>query len=134
MPFRPCVDFFFSKNQTKSQQKKGNISIVPPQKETFTAKLPVARKRKKKTTRSERQPNTPQSHPYISIYIARAALFRWMWVMVGGLCFRLTAGNVFCARSERKSPFFCLGSGLWLKFDIFLPNKVCTRFFLVYMV
>ena len=60
---------------------------------------------------------------------ARAALFRWLWVMVGGLCLRLTAGNVFGARNERKSPFFCLGRELWIKFDIFLPNKVCKRFF-----
>ena len=46
---------------------------------------------------------------------ACVALFRW--VMVGGLCLRLTAGNVFCARSERKYPFFCLGRELWLKFE-----------------
>ena len=35
---------------------------------------------------------------------ARAALFRWLWVMAGGLCLRLTAGNVFGARNETKSP------------------------------
>ena len=40
-------EIFHSKNKTKPQQKKGNIFIVPPQKETFTTKLPMARKRKK---------------------------------------------------------------------------------------
>ena len=42
-------EIFHSKNQTKPQQKE-NILTVPPQKETFTTKLPVARKRKKKKT------------------------------------------------------------------------------------
>ena len=40
---------------------------------------------------------------------ARAALFRWLWVMVGGLCLRLTAGNVFGARNERKYLSFVSG-------------------------
>ena len=35
-----------STHKTKPQQKKGNIFIVPPPEETFTTKLPVARKRK----------------------------------------------------------------------------------------
>ena len=39
-------EIFHSKNKTKPQQKKENIFIVPPQKETFTTKLPVVRKRK----------------------------------------------------------------------------------------
>ena len=37
--------------------------IFSSQKETFTTKLPVARKRKNSNTRSERQLNTPQSYP-----------------------------------------------------------------------
>ena len=60
---------------------------------------------------------------------ARAALFRWLWVMAGGLCLRLTAGNVFGARSGRKSPFFCSGRELWLKFDIFFKTKFAHAFF-----
>ena len=59
---------------------------------------------------------------------ARAALFRWLWVVAGGLCLRLTAGNVFCVRSDRPS-FFCSGRELWSKFDIFLPDKVAHAFF-----
>ena len=49
--------------------------------------------------------------------------------MVGGLCLRLTAGNVFCARSERGSPFFCLGRELWLKLVFFFQIKFAHAFF-----
>ena len=60
---------------------------------------------------------------------ARAALFRWLWVMVGGLCLRLTVGNVLCARSERKSPFFCLGRELWLKIWYFSSKQSLRTLF-----
>ena len=36
---------------------------------------------------------------------ARAALFRWLWVMAGGLCLRLTAGNVFLCMQWEKISF-----------------------------
>ena len=49
--------------KTKPSLNK-TIFLSSPQKETFTTKLPVARKRKKtNNTRSERQPNTPGSYP-----------------------------------------------------------------------
>ena len=54
-------EIFHSKNKTKPQQKKGNIFIVPPHKETFTTKLPVARKRKK-TTQGRNGNRTHLSH------------------------------------------------------------------------
>ena len=51
---------FHSKNKTKPQQKKGNIFLVPPQREIFTTKLLVVRKRKKKKTTQGRNGN--QTH------------------------------------------------------------------------
>ena len=39
-------EIFNSNNKTKPQHKKGNLLIMPPQKEAFATKLSVARKRK----------------------------------------------------------------------------------------
>ena len=54
-------EIFHSKNQTKPQQRKGSIFIVPPQKETFFTKLPVAWTRKK-TTQGRNGYQTHLSH------------------------------------------------------------------------
>ena len=54
---------FILKTKPNLSKRREIFFIVPPQKETFTRKLPVVWKTKNSNTRSERQPNTPQSYP-----------------------------------------------------------------------
>ena len=54
---------------------------------------------------------------------ARAALFRWLWVMAGGLCLCLTAGNVFLCMQWEKISFLLFREGALVKIWYFSSKQ-----------